>query len=309
MAGPYDYNAVNLEVSSITPSTVHNIDNATTVFWSQYLMERAQSVFKWTLPELWSINYWLWCLYHGGHVIVSRFDKFGLIPQYGIVYGYDVFYQPRYAVITNPLFDRTYTRKININAGLVYLKNNYCGINDLVTYYASKLALLSSSIDTNLINSKMAYAFSAKNKATAEAMKKLYDKIASGEPAVFYDKKLTGMDGEPWTVFFNNLKANFIGDDLELLFRKIMLEFDGLVGIPNSNTEKRERLIPEEVKSNNIGTQSLAIRWYDNIQKSMEKARKLFGIPESELYMEWQDWTEGGITSGGQGNNINFGAV
>ena len=54
--------------------------------------------------------------------------------------------------------------------------------------------------------------------------------------------------------------------------------FDTLVGIPNSNTEKKERMIVDEVNANNFDTQALAYQWYLEIDQGMKKTRDMFGI-------------------------------
>ena len=66
--------------------------------------------------------------------------------------------------------------------------------------------------------------------------------------------------------------------------RKIENRFNTDFGIPNANTEKRERMIQSEVESNDADTRTRAEMWLANLKKSCEKTRKMFGI---EIDVEW----------------------
>lgn len=54
--------------------------------------------------------------------------------------------------------------------------------------------------------------------------------------------------------------------------------FDTDIGIPNANTDKRERLITDEVNSNNAETLSKCALWLDQCQKVVIRLIKCLGI-------------------------------
>ena len=196
-------------------------------------------------------------------------------------------YQPTHAIITNPLFKKTYDLRIGTQCELVRLQPDFGSVLDLVTYYSDMLALCAESAGVNLVNSKMSYVFAADGKNSAESLKKLYDKIASGEPAAIIDKTLFNPDGSPrWQFFSQNVSQNYIVDRLLVDMRKIENMFCTAVGIPNSNTDKKERLISDEVNSNNFETRSLVSVWFDSIAKSFEKINNMFGL---NLRVDWRD--------------------
>ena len=58
------------------------------------------------------------------------------------------------------------------------------------------------------------------------------------------------------------------------------------VGIPNSNIDKKERMITDEVNSNNVETRSLVSVWFDSVNKSFEKINEMFGL---NLKIEWRE--------------------
>ena len=80
-------------------------------------------------------------------------------------------------------------------------------------------------------------------------MKKLADKIDSGEYATFL-KQGQGS----WETFNRSVKESYIASDLIQDIRKIMNAFNTEIGISNTNVEKKERMVADEVNSNNAET-------------------------------------------------------
>lgn len=64
------------------------------------------------------------------------------------------------------------------------------------------------------------------------------------------------------------------------------------IGIPNANTDKRERLITDEVNSNNIETMTLCDQWLENLQHGCKKVNKMFGLNVSVRFRFNQDTIE-----------------
>lgn len=281
----YDYQ--NAIISQSIPNTVHVKNVGLTRFFQRYLLQKAISVFKWKMPSTWSRDYFLYTLYCRGFIVIVNTDKFGVIPQGCGLKGYNVFYQPRSVIIQNPLISQTLEPEIGRNCVLLKLQPDFGGIMDLVSFYAQEMALASEAVDVNLLNSKLSYVFTASNKNAAESLKKLYDRIASGEPAVVVDKALYNDDGTVcWEAFQQNVGQNYIVSDLLSDLRKIEAEFDTKVGIPNANTDKKERLISDEVNANNVETRNLPELWLESLRQGCEVSRKMFGI---ELSVDWRN--------------------
>ena len=151
------------------------------------------------------------------------------------------------------------------------------------------ICLLNSlDIDSNLFNSRVAYVFFASNNASATSFKKLADDIASGHAATVVDKQLKTTDGKlDYEIFNRDVKASYIVSDLISDLRKIEAEFDTKIGIPNANTDKRERLIADEVNANNFETSAMVNMWLDNIRLGIEQAEELFGA--LDISVDWRD--------------------
>lgn len=280
----YDYN--NAYNSLISPSTMHVTNTGLQWYFRRYLLQKAIAVFKWKMPETWAQNYVKYVLYCWGYFAVVNTNKFGVIPQACSLSGYNVMYQPTRATIANPLLKGILQPVIDKQCTLIRLQPDYGGIMDKVNFYADIMALSAETVGTNLFNSKLAYVFAAADKRSAESFKKMYDQIASGEPATVVDKNLYNEDGSPnWMMFNQNLRDSYIVSDIMEDMRKWELKFCSDLGIPNSNEEKKERLIVDEVNSNNVEVKLWADLALEELQKSCAKTRDMFGI---DLDVDWR---------------------
>lgn len=279
----YDYQ--NVIDSIVRPSTIHVHNTALARYFKRYLLMKAISVFKWKLPKTWDKDYFLYNLYCRGYICVLNTDKYGIIPQHCTLSGYGIFYQPTTAVVSNPLLRGLKQLRIGTQTELVKLNLDYGGILDIINYYGDQMALAAETASTNMLNCKLAYLFAAASKAGAESFKKLYDTIVSGEGVAIFDKNLLDENGKlNIQMFIQNLKQTYIASDVLADLRKIETEFLTKIGIPNANTDKRERLITDEVNANNIETKSLADLWLENLKESCDKVNDMFGTTLSVDY-------------------------
>lgn len=286
MPAPYYYDYINAQTSIVTPSTVKITDTTLSRFFQRALMERAMSVYKWDVPESWDLDYLRAVLYYYGYAAVIKTDKFGVIPQMCGLGGYNVYYRPLYAIVTNPLIKYEGDLIIGERCELLRLRSDYCGLHDLVTYYANLLSLVSETFSVNVLNSKLSYVFAAKDQAGAEALKKLYDQIASGNPAAFIDSKLFLPDGTPLFQFLSqNVGQNYIADRLISDYKNLMNQFDTAIGLPNTNTDKRSRLNVDEVHSNDDATYSAAADRLERLQSDCKRVEKMFGV---RVNVDWR---------------------
>lgn len=278
MGIPVDYTYINAVNGQKNPSTIHTQNIALTKFFERYLIDDFLGQWEVKLPETWAYNYTMYTLVYFGFLAVINTDKFGVIPQHCNLYGFDVMYQPTTAQIINPLIPNAIDARIHRDTELIKLFPDFGGIYDLIQFYAEKMALLSEGIDVNIINSKLSYIIGVDNKSSAETFKKTIDKVTSGEACVVTGKELFSEDGTPmWTTFAQNLTQNYITSQQIEDLKKLKLMFDTDIGIPNANTEKKERLTDDEVNSNNIETQTKIELIANSLKESAERVNKMFG--------------------------------
>lgn len=272
----YDYE--NVYNSRIAPSTIH-IDSQIKYYFTRQLLQEVIGLYKFNLPEDWNADYFKYVLFMNGFIAVMKTDIFGIICQHCTLGGRTIYYAPKYALVSNPAFDKSYRLEIGRQCGLIKLRPDYTGVMDIVNYYSDMLALAAESAGLNLQNAKLAYVFIANDKAQAETFKKLYDQIAEGNPAAFADKKLFNEDGKPnWLMFNQDLKRTYISGDILEDMRKFKDQFCTEVGIPNANTDKKERMLVDEVNANNQETQTKAMLWLETIRAGMKQANDLFNL-------------------------------
>lgn len=272
----YDY--INVYNSRISPSTIH-INSQIKWYFVRQLVQEVIGLYDFQLPEEWNADYFKYVLFVNGFISVLNTDLAGIICQHCTLSGRDIYYAPKYALITNPAFDKTYRLQIGVKCGVIKLKPDYTGVMDIVDYYSDMLALAAETAGLNLQNTKLAYVFLCADKQQAESFKKLYDQIAAGNPAAFADKKLFNDDGAPnWVMFNQQLRNTYIAGDILEDMRKWKNQFCTEVGIPNANTDKKERLIRDEVNANTTETQTKAMLWLDTIRNGMEDCNRLFGL-------------------------------
>ena len=296
---PVGYGDINLYNAQFSPSTVHVKNTALQRYFRKYLLQKAISVFKWTLPEEWDEDYFKYTLYGMGYIAVLNTRSFGVICQGGALGGYNLYYRPSYIMITNPLLKETITANIGTDCAIIKLQPDYSSIMDIVGYYADQLALAAEALGMNLVNVKTGVVFGAENKAQAESYKKMYDKLGDGNPAVFIDKNLLDDAGKPkWFPFVQNMKEQYITPDILSDMRKINEQFCTDIGIPNANTDKRERLIDSEVNSNNVETATRCEMWLESIKKGIAQANDMYGLslgvdwrvnPQTEIDDNWKE--------------------
>ena len=88
--------------------------------------------------------------------------------------------------------------------------------------------------------------------------------------------------------------------------RKVEAMFDTDIGIPNANTDKRERLITDEVNANNIETISRCELWLEQLKKSAQDTNNMFG---TSISVNWRYNIEEVLQNGQIGNDVPARAV
>lgn len=283
---PASYDYINFYNASMEPSTVHVKNTGLSNFFSRYLIQKAISAFEWQgIPEHWHMNYFLYVLFVFGYISVIETDKYGIIPQHCGLYGYDVMYQPTHATIANPLLQGIRNPRIGKECEIIKLTPDYGGVWDLVSFYADMLALSAETAGVNLINSKLSFIFFAKNKAAAESFKKMYDQVASGQPATVIDKDLLDENGNlSWQQFNQNLQQNYIAGQILQDMVQWDCRFNTEIGIPNTNIAKLSGVSDREVEANSINTEAKAILWEETLRKGVEAVNRMFGTNISVRY-------------------------
>lgn len=306
---PLNYEQINNVEGHLQPSMMKYCNSITFAYWQRSLFQRAISTidFK-NLPDTWEASvrdFFYWCIFSYGYVGVFDIDRFGLTFQPGALKGFDWYYQPTEFIVANPKLKGMSGRfSIHDDCEIIKLTPDYRGIWDIIDYYAMLLSALDSGINQSIVNSKFAYMLGAKNKSAAETIKKIFDKIAGGEPAVVFDNSLLQNDSaskdEPPYNFLerSNLKQSYLTTD-QLMDRSTLLaSFDAEIGITSLPYNKKERLVTAEAESRNQDSTARLMVWKSTLDSSLELVNKMFNQNIQTVFTY-----EGGVNSGTGENN------
>lgn len=160
------------------------------------------------------------------------------------------------------------------NQNSVIIFNNYTHTNSMldVEMYARRLYEIERTIDVNVKAQKTPVLIRATENQRL-TMKNLYMQYDGNEPFIFGDKNLD-MDG----IKVLKTDAPYVADKLNILKRQIWNEALTYLGIENSNTEKKERLISDEVTTNLGGVEAQRFCRLNARRQAANQINKMFGL-------------------------------
>lgn len=278
---PYTADQLQAFNGAYNPAGV-KVDSYTYRYFLRTLFQRLSWFLEYeNVPETWDIPYLNFSLMFCGYCGVVDPPRFPVIPQWGTLGGWGVYCQPTRLTVVNKFFNLPMLR-IGEECELIRMTDDYRGIWDTVEFYAVKLALVSKAFDMSAINSKVSWAVAAKNKAAAQTIKAIYDKAQAGEPLVVFDNaallKNDQENEQPWQYFSRDVREGFILEECLDVITTLYHQFDTEMGIPNANTQKKERMIVDEVNRNTGETQSRVRQFIDNIERSLLRVNDLYGL-------------------------------
>lgn len=250
-----------------------------TMYYKNNLINILKGHFIVEAPTFWDIDYILDLLILGGRFYVCD-SPLGILPFNGTSSGVNVFNRPTDVTITNQVLE-TFDRILGKDCVVVYLFDNkfYRSFVPALDLYAQRLANIDASMDINLINTRLPWIFNAQNDKQAKEAKYIYDKVTRGEPAIFtkVNTSLTN-DDDGLLVTSLPVKENYVTDKLLEAKRSVLNEFLTIVGINTTPFEKKERLVVDEVNSNNE-EKNYNIRYINNnLKNCCDKVFEMFGI-------------------------------
>lgn len=244
------------------------------------LLELATSMFEWeNLPKSIDPRFLEMTLFERGSILYFNDEVMGDLALPATFMGkFDVYNIPikRMAFASNGY---------HVERGIddsVIIYNNYLRTNsiDIVRYYADRLWNLDRIIDINA-NAQKTPVLIVGSQTQQLTLKNLYMKWDGNEPVIFGDKDL---DLKSLQVLKTD--APYVGRDLYELKNEIWNEALTYLGISNTNTTKKERLITDEVIRNMGGV--IASR-YSRLQarrEAVDKINEMFGTDIDVNYRE-----------------------
>lgn len=248
------------------------LNNRTYLQYYNRLLELAINMYEWkNLPDTVDERFLELTLFSDGMAVFFRDEILGELCLQCMIGGeLDVYRIPidRTAYATNG-----YQMRLN-NQNSVIIFNNYTHTSSMldVEMYARRLYEIERTIDVNVKAQKTPLIIRATENQRL-TMKNLYMQYDGNEPFIFGDNNL---DMDAIKVLPTN--APYVADKLNILKRQIWNEALTYLGIENSNTEKKERLVSDEVNSNLGGVAAQRFCRLNARRKAADQINKMFGL-------------------------------
>lgn len=303
MSLPIFYQQMNLMMGTTVPSEITYESDAYFYFWRS-LYERVRSRFEVGTPDFWDKEVFMYLLLGSGCLPIvdtNRYtselsQKYGIVPLYGTLSGIGLWGQPTKAIIVNHLIRVNNGKPLRFwkECGMIRLTPDYCGIFDIINHYAKMLATLDGTINQSIINARYAYILAAKSPAAAQTIKAIMDERNKGNPYIVFDKALLQddkisdkadflKDDEMFEFVDFEVRQNYITKDLLDDLETIYHQFDREIGIPSNPQEKKERMVSNEIESNNVESVARFTTWIKCLDESIEKTKAFFNGRLEEL--------------------------
>lgn len=158
---------------------------------------------------------------------------------------------------------------------VVYIMNNELQLptSDTLTLFAYRLYETERTIDTNLIAQKTPVLIEGDSK-TVLTLKNVYMQYSGNTPFIFGNKSYDLSNGLKTL----NTEAPYLIDKLELHKHEIWNEALTYLGINNANTDKKERLITDEVQSNDELIKYYLNCFYKTRKKACDEINERYGL-------------------------------
>lgn len=300
---PLNYDQINLIEGTYTPSALKN-NSESFDYWMRTLFNRASSNLIFGLPDFWQgdiENFFYFCMLKYGFVSVQDLtgkseegNKIGMCFSPVSLTGINFYYQRTAAILANPTLSDTYELEIGKDCALICMTPDKMGIWDVLERYALQLSNLDNAINMSIVNNKVPFILGGKTKAAVQTLKKLMDKVNSGQPAVFFDNRIMddpqnkGESPFQFLKLLDNPKQNYLTTDQLIDLHTILSDFDAEVGIPTIPYQKKERETAFESESKVADGQARSLVWDRTIQSSIKNVHKLYPDLPISFRLRWE---------------------
>ena len=248
--------------------------NASTYrLWLDRLTDLAISRFKWeNLPDSVDERFLELTLFSMGYAVWMR------DPVLGVALALTASLEGEFDVYNNPIYRRVYAANgYNVpcnNMDSVIIYNNYIhtGFEDATELYAMRLSQIDRVIDVNIKAQRTPVLIEGTENQRLTLLN-LYMEYDGNQPFIMGNKD-AGLD----TISAIKTDAPLVAPHLIDIKHDYFNEYLSILGIENSNQDKKERMVADEVGSN-YGTVEMQRRTGLNArQQAADKINEMFGL-------------------------------
>lgn len=256
--------------------------------WFNYLQIMALSIFKWEgLPNGISPIFLEKTLFREGRAVFIKDPTLGYMALRMVKSGEWNVYEEAVRI---KAFSYGYQADFAKDE-VVIIRNNLIEVatKDMIELYAQRLTDIDMTISANLYQQKHPTIIQCDENERL-SIENLLMKVEGNQPFILGTKSL---DMDRFKTF--NIDAPFIADKLQEMKATILDEYNTRLGLNNANTDKKERMIVDEVNANNevIGMNYLTM--LSTRQDAVDQINKKFGL---NIKVSLRVKTEEGVDDG-----------
>lgn len=255
-------------------------------FWFKTLWDRAMSLFKWegdvfeNKNSTLNADYLEWSLLNFGSAAFVKDENGNFRALNCTRVGLDPYGFPEKVLIANPVLG-TFERDLKDSA--VWIRGNKFATPAIenITYYATQMAKVQTSLNVSLSNNRLTNVFCAESDEQVQAIRKMIDDVDSGKLAVVQKPDIfKQIMGDKGGMNVYSTPSNYLADKYIQNMREIVNDFYASFGVNTNgaNLSKNERNLVDEVNSNN---QQILINrefWFAPRKEAARRISELFGI-------------------------------
>lgn len=239
-----------------------------------YYKMLALNMFTWeNLPETMDSRYIENALYEHGLCLVNDDKDLGLI-SVPCSFGANMNINGESTEVITSGYNYVKTVKYINNDNCVLIRNNDLAkaTRDYIANYAERMLEVEMCIRANINQQKFPWFINATEK-TKKSLQLIFDKVENFEPFILANREIMGE--APLEVL--TMSTPYVADKLNSYKYELEREILSFLSL-NNNFEKKERLLTDEVNSNNDFIHTNAMLMYKVRLQACEQINKKFGL-------------------------------
>ena len=239
-----------------------------------YYKMLALNMFTWeNLPETMDSRYIENALYEHGLCLVNNDKDLGLI-SVPCSFGANMNINGESTEVITSGYNYVKTFKYINNDNCVLIRNNDLAkpTRDYIANYAERMLEVEMCIRANINQQKFPWFINATEK-TKKSLQLIFDKVENFEPFILANREIMGE--APLEVL--TMSTPYVADKLNSYKYELEREILSFLSL-NNNFEKKERLLTDEVNSNNDFIHTNAMLMYKVRLQACEQINKKFGL-------------------------------
>ena len=239
-----------------------------------YYKMLALNMFTWeNLPETMDSRYIENALYEHGLCLINDDKDLGLI-SVPCSFGANMNINGESTEVITSGYNYVKTVKYINNDNCVLIRNNDLAkaTRDYIANYAERMLEVEMCIRANINQQKFPWFINATEK-TKKSLQLIFDKVENFEPFILANREIMGE--APLEVL--TMSTPYVADKLNAYKYELEREILSFLSL-NNNFEKKERLLTDEVNSNNDFIHTNAMLMYKVRLQACEQINKKFGL-------------------------------